>query len=213
MRWWFLIFAGSAVLLVISFYFDAGVQTWMAQHQIAGLRNFMGAVSRFGDWLEHVALGVVLLGLAYWRGNKKWMRLFAAMILACALAGAAARVVKISTGRARPNVQTEAEWNGPRLTPRFNSFPSGHTAASTAFFATLAFVSWRIGGGLLFIPLLIAFSRMYIAAHHLSDVVAAALIGLVAAFCVVRWKPLQIEIRKSKFPARNASRSDAGGEN
>ena len=31
MRWWFLIFAGSAVLLMISFYFDAGVQAWMAR--------------------------------------------------------------------------------------------------------------------------------------------------------------------------------------
>ena len=66
------------------------------------------------------------------------------MIIACALAGVAARVVKISTGRARPSVQSEAEWNGPRLNPRYNAFPSGHTAASTAFFATLAFASWRM---------------------------------------------------------------------
>jgi undecaprenyl-diphosphatase len=159
----------------------------------------MRAVSQAGDWPEHVGLGLVLFGLAWWRGSKKWMRVFAAMVLACALAGAAARVVKISTGRARPNVQTQAQWNGPRLSPRFNSFPSGHTAASAAFFATLAFVSWRIGAGLLAIPLLIAFSRMYVAAHHLSDVVCAALIGVVTAFCVVRWKPLQIANRQSQI--------------
>jgi membrane-associated phospholipid phosphatase len=112
------------------------------------------------------------------------------MIIACALAGVAARVVKISTGRARPSVQTQAEWNGPRLNPRYNSFPSGHTAASTAFFATLAFASWRIGAGFLAIPILIAFSRMYVAAHHLSDVVCAAMIGVMAAYVVVQWKPL-----------------------
>jgi membrane-associated phospholipid phosphatase len=168
----------------------------------------MRAVSQAGDWPEHIGLGVVLLGLAYWRGSKKWVRVFAAMILACALAGAAARVVKISTGRARPNVQTEEAWSGPNLSSKHNAFPSGHTAASMAFFATLAFVSWRIGLGLLAIPLLIAFSRMYVAAHYLSDVVAAGLIGVVAAFCVVRWKPLQIAKQK---PARNASRGDAGG--
>jgi membrane-associated phospholipid phosphatase len=40
---------------------------------------------------------------------------------------------------------------------------------------------------------------MYVAAHYLSDVVAAALIGVVAAYVVVHWKPLQIEIRNSKF--------------
>jgi membrane-associated phospholipid phosphatase len=168
----------------------------MKQHQSPGLRNLMQTVSRFGDWPTHVALGLILLALAYWRGNKKWTRIFAAMILACALAGAATRVVKISAGRARPNVQTEAGWNGPRFSPRYNAFPSGHTAASTAFFATLALASWRIGLGLLLVPLLVAFSRMYVAAHFLSDVVAAALIGAVAAYVVVNWKP-PIENRRN----------------
>lgn len=156
----------------------------------------MQTVSRFGDWPTHITLGLILLALAYWRGKKKWMRVFAAMLLACALAGVATRAIKISTGRARPNVQTEAGWNGPRFSPRYNSFPSGHTAASTAFFATLAFASWRVGLPLLAVPLLIAFSRMYVAAHHLSDVVAGALIAAVAAYVVVNWKPLQIENRK-----------------
>lgn len=190
-RWWFLLFAGAVLLLLASFYLDAAAHSWMVQHQNAGARKFMQTVSRFGDWPEHVALGVVLLGLAWWHGSKRWMRIFAAMILACALAGVAARVVKISTGRARPNVQSEAEWNGPKLSPRYNAFPSGHTAASTAFFATLAFASWRIGLGFLAIPLLIAFSRMYVAAHHLSDVVAAALIGALAAYVVARWMRLR----------------------
>jgi undecaprenyl-diphosphatase len=196
---WFLVFPAAALLLLASFYADAGVHAWMTRHQFPGLRGFMQAVSKYGDWPEHVVLGLVLLGIAYWRGSKHWQRAFAAMIIACALAGVAARVVKISTGRARPSVQTAAEWNGPRLNPRYNSFPSGHTAASTAFFATLAFASWRIGAGLLVIPILIAFSRMYVAAHHLSDVVCAAMIGAMAAYVIVSWKPLQIENRKSKI--------------
>jgi membrane-associated phospholipid phosphatase len=196
---WFLVFPAAALLLLASFYGDAAVHAWMTQHQFPALRSFMQAVSKYGDWPEHVVLGLLLLGIAYWRGSKHWRRVFAAMIIACALAGVGARVVKISTGRARPNVQTAAEWNGPKLNPRFNSFPSGHTAASTAFFAALAFASWRIGAGFLVIPILIAFSRMYVAAHHLSDVVCAAMIGAMAAYVVVNWKPLQIANRKSKI--------------
>jgi membrane-associated phospholipid phosphatase len=161
------------------------------------LRSFMRGVSRFGDWPEHVALGLVLLALAYWRRSNKWMRIAAAMIVACALAGAAARVVKISTGRARPSVQTEAGWNGPNLTARYNAFPSGHTAASTAFFATLAFACWRLGAAFLVIPLLVAFSRMYVAAHFLSDVVCAAVIGLLIACFVSRWIPPTIRSPQS----------------
>jgi len=195
---WFLVFPAAALLLFASFYLDAGVNAWMTQHQFPALRGFMQAVSKYGDWPEHIVLGLLLLGTAYWRGSKRWQRIFAAMIIACALSGVAARVVKISTGRARPNVQTQAEWNGPRLSPRYNSFPSGHTAASTAFFATLAFASWRIGAGFLVLPILIAFSRIYVAAHHLSDVVCAAMIGAMAAYVIVSWKPLGIESRKSK---------------
>jgi undecaprenyl-diphosphatase len=189
---WLVVFAAAAVLLIASFYADAAVRAWMTRNQSPALRDFMNAVSRYGDWPEHVLLGVVLVGVAYWRGSKRWLRIFAAMVLACALAGAAARVVKISTGRARPHVQTETGWNGPRLSPRYNAFPSGHTAASTAFFATLALAGWRIGAPFLLVPLLIAFSRMYVAAHYLSDVVAAALIGAMAAYVVVNWKPLEI---------------------
>lgn len=194
---WFLVFPAAALLLLASFYGDAGVQAWMTQNQWPALRSFMQAVSRYGDWPEHIVLGLLLLGIAYWRGSKRWQRIFVAMIIACALAGVAARVVKISTGRARPSVQTETEWNGPRLNPRYNAFPSGHTAASTAFFATLAFATWRIGAGFLVIPILIAFSRMYVAAHHLSDVVCAAMIGAMAAYVVVGWKPLGIRAGKS----------------
>lgn len=193
LRWWYLLLFAAGLALFASFAFDASAQVWITQHQNAEARAFMRAVSQFGDWPGHVILGLILLVLAYWRRNTKWMRIFAAMILACALAGVAARVIKISTGRARPSVQTEAKWNGPNFSARYNAFPSGHTAASAAFFATLAFASWRIGAALLLVPLLIAFSRMYVAAHHLSDVVCAFLIGLLAAYLVSRWIPPPIQ--------------------
>jgi membrane-associated phospholipid phosphatase len=190
---WLLILAGAAILVWVSFGLDDAVRSWVAEHQGATARNFMRAVSRYGDWPEHVALGVILLTLAWTRGSKSWMRLFAAMIVACALAGIGARAVKIATGRARPNVQAESGWNGPRLSSRYNAFPSGHAAASTAFFATLVLAGYRIGAGLLIIPMLIAFSRMYVAAHYLSDVVSGALVGLLAACLVARWMHLSIE--------------------
>ena len=183
-RWWFGISASAVLLVLGSFYLDAAAHTWMVRNQNAGMREFMEAVSRFGDWPAHVALGLILVGIAYWRGSKRWMRIFAAMLLACALAGIANRVVKISTGRARPNVQAETRWSGPSFSSSYHAFPSGHTAASTAFFATLAFASRRIGLGLLAIPLLIAFSRMYVGAHHLSDVICAALLAALVAYLV-----------------------------
>ena len=200
LRWWFLFSFAAGLALLASFYFDASAQAWIAQHQSTEMKNLMRSVSRLGDWPAHMMLGLTFLALAYWRRNRRWVQILAAMILAFALAGVAARVVKISTGRARPDIRTEAGWNGPRFSSRYNAFPSGHTATSTAFFATLALASWRIGLAFLVVPLLIAFSRMYVAAHHLSDVVGAALIGIVIAYFVVRWIPI---IRNPESEIRN----------
>ncbi len=185
--WLLLFFFLGGLALFAAFHLDPVVQDWIARHQVRSVRVFMRNVSRIGDWPGHVALGLVILGVAWSRGSKKWMRVALAMLLACALAGISARAVKIATGRSRPSVHAEAGWNGPRLSSKYNAFPSGHTAASTAFFGTLLFVCWPLGLACMPIPSLIALSRMYGAAHYLSDVVVAALLGLLCAFLVARW--------------------------
>lgn len=187
-RVWFWIIAGVALALILvgAFWSDPVVRNWILEHPNRHLRIVMAQISRFGDWPEHLILGLVLLVIAWWRGNKRWSRVFLAMLIACALAGAAARVIKIATGRARPSVRTELVWNGPRLSEKYHAFPSGHTASSTAFFAVLCLASWRVGLPCLLIPLLIALSRMYVAAHYLSDVVFAAILGVMCALIVAR---------------------------
>lgn len=183
---WLIIALLAALLIAAAFHFDAPVRSWILHHRSRSVRHFMLNVSRFGDWPEHVVAGLLLLALAYWRGSKQWVRLGLTMILACAIAGLAARGLKIATGRARPSVKQELRWLGPRLSQKYNSFPSGHTAATMAFFGTLLFASWRIGLLFLPIPLLIAVSRMYVAAHYLSDVVCAVVLGLLCAWLLTR---------------------------
>jgi undecaprenyl-diphosphatase len=146
----------------------------------------MHSVSRLGDWPEHFALGLLLTGVAWWRGSQKWTRVFLSMLIALAIAGVAGRGIKIATGRARPSVKLEQVLNRSRFSSKFHAFPSGHVAASTAFFAVLLFANWRIGLGSLLIPLLIGFSRIYIGAHYLSDVVFAAILGVLCALLMAR---------------------------
>ena len=193
-RLWFWVVACAlgVLFLACAFWLDPFVRTWMVKHQTHATRVFMAGVSRFGDWPEHAALGVLLAAVAWWRGNKRWTRIFLAMLISCAVAGAATRAIKIGTGRPRPSVKTEAVWNGPRLSEKYHAFPSGHTASSTAFFAVLLFVNWRIGLACLPVPLLIAFSRMYVAAHYLSDVVFAGILGLLCAALVARMLKVSI---------------------
>ena len=196
--YWTLGFLVAAIAIAASFYFDDVVRDFIARYQNPGMRNFMRNVSRFGDWPEHFALGLTLAAVAWWRGNKKWPRIFLSMLIALSIAGLAGRTIKISTGRARPSVKAEQIWNGPRLSSKYHAFPSGHVVASTAFFGVLTFASWRIGLPCLLIPILIGVSRIYGGAHYLSDVVCAAVLGMLCAILVARFF-LKIGNQQSKI--------------
>jgi membrane-associated phospholipid phosphatase len=185
--YWLIGIVIAAIAMVTAFHFDAAARDFIAQHQSRAVRNFMRNVSLYGDWPSHLALGLLLLGIAWQRHSKKWMRIFLSMLLAMAVAGVAGTVIKRTIPRARPSVKSEFRWGGPRFSTKYHAFPSGHVAASTAFFGVLIFARRRLGLACLPIPILIGFSRMYLGAHYLSDVVCAALLGIVCALLVVHF--------------------------
>jgi len=167
----------------------------MQSHQNLTARTFMENVSRFGDWPEHVLIGLAVMAIAQLRRNKNWTRVIVAALLALSIAGLTGRVIKISTGRARPSVKSEQAWNGLRVSgSKYHSFPSGHVDASVGFFAVLLLARRRVGLACLPIPMLIAWSRLYLGAHWLSDVVCGALLGILAA--VVVWHFLRPRIEQ-----------------
>ena len=168
---WFIGIAIAAAAIAVSFHFDDSVRDFMMQHQNPAVRNFMRYVSVFGDWPLHAVVGLLLLGLAWRRGSQEWTRIFLAMLLAMMLAGVTGTVIKRTFPRPRPSVHSDARWGGPRFSSKYHSFPSGHVGASTAFFGVLLIARRRIGLACLPIPILIGFSRMYLSAHYLSDVV------------------------------------------
>jgi membrane-associated phospholipid phosphatase len=184
--YWLIGIAIAATAIAVSFHFDDSVREFMMQHQNPAMRNFMGYVSFFGDWPLHAAVGLVLLGLAWRRGSEEWTRIFLAMLLAMMLAGVAGTVIKRTIPRARPSVHTEIRWGGPRFSSKYEyqSFPSGHVGASTAFFGVLIIARRRVGLWCLPIPILIGISRMYLGAHHLSDVICAAILGFLSALII-----------------------------
>ena len=195
--YWLLGVAIAATAIAVSFHFDDTVREFMMQHQNPAMRNFMRYVSLLGDWPLHAAAGLVLLGLAWRRGSEEWTRIFLAMLLAMLLAGVADTVIKRTIPRARPSVQTDIRWGGPRFSSKYHSFPSGHVGASTAFFGVLFIARRRVGLVCGAIPVLIGFSRMYLGAHYLSDVVCAAVLGIFCALVVAHFLLLQIATRKS----------------
>jgi len=197
--YWLIGIAIAATAIAVSFHFDDTVRDFMMHHQNPAMRNFMRYVSLLGDWPLHAAVGLALLGLAWRRGSEEWTQIFLAMLLAMMLAGVAGTVIKRTVPRARPSVQTDIRWGGLGFSSKYQSFPSGHVGASTAFFGVLLMARRRVGLACLLIPILIGLSRMYIGAHYLSDIVCAAVLGTLCAFVVGHFVLLTIENRQSKI--------------
>jgi membrane-associated phospholipid phosphatase len=99
-------------------------------------------------------------------------------------------VLKYCVGRGRPFVGGEANafhFSHFAGNPAYYSFPSGH--ATTAFALAFAVsVIWpKARHAMAVYALIIAASRLVLLAHHPSDVVAGALVGVIGAMFVRYW--------------------------
>jgi membrane-associated phospholipid phosphatase len=184
---WIALIALALLAVVAAFFLDQSIAIWINAHSSPQLKQVMRMVSRVGDWPAHAIAGTIGIAIAFVTKSKVWVRIFLAMLIALALAGVTTRAIKIATGRARPSVKTEAHWNGPQFSSKYHAFPSGHTASSTAFFVALFLARKKISAPLLLIPILIALSRMIVGAHYLSDVIFAAILGVICALLVAHW--------------------------
>jgi membrane-associated phospholipid phosphatase len=178
----------TAILIALSFCLDAPVRAFVVSHQIPALHEAARFISKYGAWQWLMTGCALFFGLAAWRGNADLKRLLVTMMIVSSIAGLLADATRNVTGRARPNSGIAPGWYGPRHDghwligdPRYNAFPSGHTAAATGLVAPLLLLRRRPGWLLLPVPVAIAGSRLYLGAHNFSDIVTSALLAFAVA--------------------------------
>jgi membrane-associated phospholipid phosphatase len=99
-------------------------------------------------------------------------------------------VIKWMVGRGRPFVGGEANaFNFAHFagTEAYASFPSGHAVTSFALAFAVSAIWPRARAAMAIYAILIAATRLVLLAHHPSDVVAGALIGIIGAMFVRYW--------------------------
>jgi membrane-associated phospholipid phosphatase len=112
------------------------------------------------------------------------------LLLALSIPLAAGEVLKWIAGRGRPFVGGQANpFNFAPFagTEAHASLPSAHSITAFALAFAVAAVWPRLRGLAIAYALLIAFTRLVLLAHHPSDVVAGAAIGIIGAMWVRYW--------------------------
>jgi membrane-associated phospholipid phosphatase len=153
---------------------DARFSNWLHVHAARPLTAFLLLVTNV-----HSTIGITVMTLAlcvyFWRrGLRQWVftlfvTVYGGMLLNFWLKGV--------FQRARPH------FDDPILTLTSYSFPSGHTMMATVLYGALSAVvisqvrdrSWRLLTIIvaIFLIALVGFSRIYLGAHYLSDVLGA----------------------------------------
>ncbi|MET0319963.1 MAG: phosphatase PAP2 family protein [Duganella sp.] len=153
---------------------DLHIANWFNTHHAEPYTSLLMGVS-----IAHTVGGMLLLvaafGLWLWRRQQRyWLLALGATVVPGMILNV---LLKQVYQRSRPWFEE------PLVTLSTYSFPSGHTAAATLFYGLLASYlmiackGWSVrlatAAGCLLMIFLVAFSRVYLGAHYLSDVLAA----------------------------------------
>ncbi len=174
----------TVILLCVFSYAFADIQTalWFNSLEKNWLYELLKKITLFGDSLSYL-LGGLLLFVMF--RNKKADTAYSGLFLfsSVAVSGLTVDVIKYIAGRARPKLYFSEQLFGFdffRWEHAWTSFPSGHsaTALSVAMFLALLFPRWRFfwffGG------VIVAFSRIFLTQHYISDVIAGSFLGIVS---------------------------------
>jgi undecaprenyl-diphosphatase len=156
--------------------FDNPLAKWLERQRTSTGNSLTEAGAFVGSTLVF-AIGSPLVALAVWWWRRAWAPV---LVIVLATAGVAALYLGATQliSRQRPPVHIL----DPGLVPD-HSFPSGHTLFAVALYGGLAVVLWAYARWaaylLCLVPLVVAVSRLYEGAHHLTDVLTSLVAGTI----------------------------------
>jgi undecaprenyl-diphosphatase len=176
---------------------DTQLSTWLHVRGSRPITNAMLISTSLGaTWTVTCVAGGVLVYLL-WRRRFYWFAAVASSVFGGMLLN---KILKYAFHRARPH------FDDPILRLTSYSFPSGHTMMATVLYGVLAAYllaetkDWRRRALVIlaaaFLIVLVGFSRIYLGAHYLSDVLGAMAEGLA-------WLSLCLTVVYSVWRKRN----------
>jgi membrane-associated phospholipid phosphatase len=213
----FWLLAGAAAV-ALAWPFDQGVDRALDVSHDPLLHRFAWWCSKLGEgWVP--ALAGVLVAVLFLLLNRPWAAAWAIFVmLTCEITGLAGLILRILIGRTRPLAHEPQGFygiwhNGHWIIGKyeFSAFPSGHaaTAVGLAAAAWLVHRGWGAVAGVY--ALLVMWSRIALQAHHLSDVVASAMLAIPLAILCRRILLPTLEFQFINLPRLGANKAVRAG--
>ncbi len=196
--------AGAGLVVFGVSHFDRRIDNSLNSLDGGGV---LRVAEEFGNPRVVLPVSIVIFTGALLSGDTRFQDAAFTSLEALVFADAAAGLLKLAFGRARPTAE-----RGPRSIEPFSghvSFPSGH--ATTAFAALSPWFLYYPGpltAGLLVVAGATAFSRMASDQHWFSDVLAGSAIGFTTAYVLSRRHARIGSARVTPVISANAVRID-----
>jgi membrane-associated phospholipid phosphatase len=196
-RFWLWLLAGIGAV-ALAFPVDDAVDGALVVANPSSLHDVAWWCSKIGEgWAVGIG-GILLAAFFVWRKKTVIAANIFFIALTSELAGLVATIFRVLIGRTRPTaplpqgfygVWHDGHWLIGKY--QFSSFPSGHAASAVGLVVAAWLVHRGWGAATAVYALAVMWSRIALNCHHLSDVVASAVLAI----------PLALLLKKNLAPS------------
>lgn len=180
-RKWLLLAVYAALTVVVfgMWPYDRALHERITENRPETLVKISNKFRRWGDFRDTVTITLIVFTAGWIARRRAWRRAALAAFLAACIAGLLANVVRFTAGRPRPPENIPDRFYGPTMRYQMQSFPSGHSATSTANGIALLVALPAAGIAATMSAACVVWACLYSRVHYPTDVLAGGVTGVL----------------------------------